>query len=470
MRLLRKRRQRKQAIVNQVRRQRAKPEVERDKNPNYWQSTWGQLVKRLASIEGGPSILSRDGKLFRRRFRVPYQVYCKLVSMCIDKNVFGLNSNLDTDVANRAICPVEIKVLAVLRILGRNWNFDDIAEATSMGETTARRAFHLFCENFVQHYYDQFVYRPKDEKLEKVMEVFAKMGLPGCIGSTDCVHLKWDRCPVSLNQVCSGKEGYPSLAYSCTVDHHRRILGATSSFYGARNDKTIVRHDTYITDVKNKKVHEEIQYNIFINGISKSVKGVYYICDGGYHRWSCMINPIKHTIPRGDRLWSEWVESTRKDVECTFGILKSRWRFLRNGIVLQNQSLIDFAFFTCCILHNLILEYDGLDSRWEQDVDWDQINPQPDNSDEGFDEESAVPGIQEMRVLARVNQWTTAVDMSNDDNEAIGNEIEAEIDYDFETKRRSLIEHFLQAYDAGLVKWPRAFTVEKKACYNKGLN
>ena len=199
MRLLRKRRKRKDAIVNRVRRQRAKPEVERDKNPNYWQSTWGQLVKRLASIEGGPSILSRDGKLFRRRFRVPYQVYCKLVSMCIDKNVFGKNSNLDTDVANRAICPVEIKVLAVLRILGRNWNFDDIAEATFMGETTARRSFHLFCENFVQHYYDQFVYRPKDEKLEKVMEVFAKMGLPGCIGSTDCVHLKWDRCPITTS-------------------------------------------------------------------------------------------------------------------------------------------------------------------------------------------------------------------------------------------------------------------------------
>ena len=89
MRLLRKRRKRKDAIVNRVRRQRAKPEVDRDKNPNYWQSTWRQLVKRLASIEGGPSILSRDGKLFRRRFRVPYQVYCKLVSMCIDKNFFG---------------------------------------------------------------------------------------------------------------------------------------------------------------------------------------------------------------------------------------------------------------------------------------------------------------------------------------------------------------------------------------------
>jgi hypothetical protein len=135
--------------------------------------------------------------------------------------------------------------------------------------------------------------------------------------------------------------------------------------------------------------------------------------------------------------------------------------------VLQNQSLIDFVFFTCCILHNFILEYDGLDCRWEEDVDWDQINLQPDNSDDGFDEDSDVPSIQERRILSRVDQWTTAVDDSDDENEALGNEVEA--DYNFETKRRSLIEHFLHAYDAGLVKWPRAFSAEKKACYQKGI-
>ena len=82
-----------------------------------------------------------------------------------------------------------------------------------MGETTARRAFHTFCENFVGEFYSTYVNRPTGEKLHKVMKVFELMGLPGCIGSTDCVHLKWDRCPVGLAQLCSGKEGYPTLAY-----------------------------------------------------------------------------------------------------------------------------------------------------------------------------------------------------------------------------------------------------------------
>jgi hypothetical protein len=104
-------------------------------------------------------------------------------------------------------------------------------------------------------------------------------------------------------------------------------------------------------------------------------------------------------------------------------------------------------------------------------VDWDQMHPQPDNSDEGFDLDDEVsPSVQQRRILDRVNQCSTAVELTPAENEAIGNEVEVEIDYDFDTKRRSLIEHFSHAYEAGLVKWPRCFTEEKKACYKKGRN
>ena len=101
-------------------------------------------------------------------------------------------------------------------------------------------------------------------------------------------------------------------------------------------------------------------------------------------------------------------------------------------------------------------------------MDWDQINPQPDNSDEGFDLEGDVPSIQERRVLNRVDQWTSAVEISDEANQALGNENEVEIDFDFETKRRSLIDHFSHAYHPGLVHWPRCFNEQEQAHYNKG--
>jgi Plant transposon protein len=306
-------RDRKQMSSVKLRMKRSPLSTPRDTKVDFLTSTWGKLLKKLSVIPGGPLITSREGKLFRRRFRVPWAVFIDLLQKCKEKKLFGEHSLKRFDCCGSSICPYAIKLLGVLRILGRNWCCDDVAEATGMGESTIRRGFLEFCSNFVSNYYDAYIYRPVGENLTRMMNIYSRMGLPGCIGSTDCVHLKWDRCPVSLTNLCKGKEGFPTLSYSCTVDHHRRILGVTRSNYGTRNDKTIVRLDTYITDV------HDVEFEVFVEGTLVKKTGVYYLCDGGYHKWTCMINPMKHTSCRDDRLWSEWVESTRKDVECVFG-------------------------------------------------------------------------------------------------------------------------------------------------------
>lgn len=66
--------------------------------------------------------------------------------------------------------------------------------------------------------------------------------------------------------------------------------------------------------------------------------------------------------------WSEWLEAMRKDVECTFGILKGRWRVLKTGIRLYGIEAADNIWKTCCALHNWLLRYDGLDRQWEHGV------------------------------------------------------------------------------------------------------
>jgi hypothetical protein len=56
----------------------------------------------------------------------------------------------------------------------------------------------------------------------------------------------------------------------------------------------------------------------------------------------------------------------RKDVECTFGILKGRWRILKSGIRLQGVDAVDNIWLTCCALHNWLLEIDGLNAEWSE--------------------------------------------------------------------------------------------------------
>lgn len=42
--------------------------------------------------------------------------------------------------------------------------------------------------------------------------------------------------------------------------------------------------------------------------------------------------PLKQPSTYPELRFSDWLESMRKDVECTFGILKGRFRLLKTGV------------------------------------------------------------------------------------------------------------------------------------------
>ena len=79
----------------------------------------------------------------------------------------------------------------------------------------------------------------------------------------------------------------------------------------------------------------------------------------------------------------------QKDVDCTFGILKGRWRILKTGVRLHGIQVVDKVWLTCCALHNWLSEEDGNGDEWtggisiddwlgelgENDLDHDEDNP-----------------------------------------------------------------------------------------------
>ena len=65
----------------------------------------------------------------------------------------------------------------------------------------------------------EFIQYPRDEhEYWFVVDGYAAVGLPGCVGSVDCVHTGWDKCPTHHMNLHKGKENYPSVAYEiiCT--------------------------------------------------------------------------------------------------------------------------------------------------------------------------------------------------------------------------------------------------------------
>jgi hypothetical protein len=129
-----------------------------------------------------------------------------------------------------------------------------------------------------------------------------------------------------------------------------------------------IRTGKYLSDLEFELYEEQADGTV----IKRKYRGAWLLVDNGYHHWAITIPPYKQSEFCNEICFSEWLESMRKDVECTFGILKGRWRILKAGIRVHGLEAGDNIWLTCCALHNMLLDHDGLDERWQAGVpsDW----------------------------------------------------------------------------------------------------
>lgn len=206
--------------------------------------------------------------------------------------------------------------------------------------------------------------RTSDE-LEDVMKLYRAAGFPGCAGSVDVVHIRHDMSPFNLKNVNTGKEGYPSLAFEVIADHTRRVRSCTRGFPGSFNDKSIMRFDSAVRAMRVDPLFSSVEWEYLdVLGAKHTRKGAYLLSDNGYTRTPTLVMPVKFDPDLELKRWSEMCESLRKDVECTFGILKGRWRILKAGIRMHGVAIVEQIMKTCCVLHNMLIHYDGLDMGW----------------------------------------------------------------------------------------------------------
>ncbi len=128
--------------------------------------------------------------------------------------------------------------------------FDAIEELTNIS-VPHNCSFIMFIAWFYSFYsFDWIRFSSSNQDVSHIESQYAKLGIQGCIGAIDCVHIGWDMCPAGVNADCVGKEGRPTLAFEIIVSHTRQIIAVTQSFFGTWNDKTIVKFDDKVSKVR----------------------------------------------------------------------------------------------------------------------------------------------------------------------------------------------------------------------------
>lgn len=261
--------------------------------------------------------------------------------------------------------PRALLVLGSLRILTRNVTLDDLKEATFISKETHRLFFVNFMKWYSTSVFPHVVKMPTLEEIRNNGAEYESAGFPGCLGSVDCVHMRCRNLAHNLKQTSTGKAKFPSRVFECVTNHRGQILACTRGFYGSVSDKSIVKFDGAMVAVR-KGCYAKNEYAIYSrDGELLMVKGAYFICDNGYHKWPTMMEPTKDSNGDQDNfIWSEMNESLRKDVECLFGQMKQEFGILKYGSRFQSLDLIDDIFQTCCAIHNQRKTLAGSDLMW----------------------------------------------------------------------------------------------------------
>lgn len=449
-----------------------------DKGRNvYAESVWGRMLAN--DLQQLRIFDSEEGDEFRKRFRLPFGLFEMLLEWYEDSMERAGTKIKETDCAGRSSIPTNLKLLGVLRIIGRGSCFDCIKELSGISESSMHTFFHSFTAWFVETVYPKVVKIPETEaEIASAMGPYSAVGLNGAICSTDAVHLHWSRCPSELANLHTGKEGYCTIAYNVSCGHDGYVFSSTPGTYGSCNDKTIIKFDDWIHRLRTDDLYTKIEYGlrnkrrnevsepVEENGVER-VSGVYAIVDGGYHRWCTTMSAFRHISNKPYAEWREKMESVRKDIECVFGRVKGRFRILKMPILFQKKEQVDCMFLTCLGLHNMLHKWDGFD-KWEAGVEWGEV-------DGFFDEREGRPFVKnsqgfyehvedgmDFSGLGRTTFAAHAVPVFGGPNDYVDISVDrlvqlhTETDLKFmELQNKLVLHHFIQKED-GKNRWLRS--------------
>jgi hypothetical protein len=115
---------------------------------------WQRMLDKAEQINGVSDPNSIDGRYFRRRFRIPYAMFKAMIKTMLDDEWFP--ADYEADGQGKCCCvgtrgaSLHVKVLSVLRVLGRGVCFDELYDGSGLSESVLSTFFHRFLTIFSQ--------------------------------------------------------------------------------------------------------------------------------------------------------------------------------------------------------------------------------------------------------------------------------------------------------------------------------
>ena len=260
--------------------------------------------------------------------------------------------SVPSDCVGQDSMSADIAVLMTLRVLRTGSSCQQFDDQCGFSKSTVNSRFKLVIRAINSQLGPQYLPEVPDQSIEaEAMEAMADRGFIGCAGSFDCSHVTW-KCPKRLQPMYKGKEADTTIVMQCIATPSLYCTHCFVGSSGANNDLTTLRLDRFI----HKILSGTVGLLDFVIG-GETFKRRYYLADGIYPTWSIFAIPLPTPLSLGEKRYTRRQESSRKDVERLFGVIKQRFKIIRSGnrVEYRDKEFLCQIVRACFILHNMIV-------------------------------------------------------------------------------------------------------------------
>ncbi|XP_070672095.1 uncharacterized protein [Malus domestica] len=220
----------------------------------------------------------------------------------------------------------EQKNTAALRMLAYGVSTDQVDEITRMGKSTILESLMRFCGAIKSIYTAEFLWRPTDMDLQRLLKKGEMKGFPRMIRSIDCMHWTWKNCPSAWQGAYGDRKRAKSIILEVVTSFDTWIWHAFFRVPGAQNDLNILTQSPVFNDVLQGKA-PKVTY--WVNG--HKYDRPYYLANSIYPMWLSFVKTVPRPRSAKEKHFASCQEGCRKDLERCFGILQARWTIVRGA-------------------------------------------------------------------------------------------------------------------------------------------
>lgn len=181
--------------------------------------------------------------------------------------------------------------------------------------------------------------------------------LPNCMGSLDGKHFRIKKLPKSGSLYFNYK-GFFSIVLMATADADGLFITVDVGEVGRNSDGGVFKHSTLGCALRENKLNLPEKNNL-PNDQNDFEFPFYFAADEAFPLGENIIKPFpQKTLTNVKRIFNYRLSRGRKNIECAFGMLVSKFRVFETAICSKEETIINIIK-AACVLHNFIRTREG---------------------------------------------------------------------------------------------------------------